>query len=169
MRWSAELAAFDFDIKYRPGKRYANADDLSHSEDKPKLTTLESTTMTYELGGCRQQTEVPNELRATVESLVSEAWLHEIKTRSRRVTLSASSTLPSLRTPETVHLQDEDEIIQRVKELLRPKKIIISFSGQFFQKLMRQGGFIFYFLLLQIRMRVFIFSCQGVLRHFLLQ
>ena len=46
MRWSAELAAFDFDIKYRSGKRYANADDLSHSEDKPKLTTLESTTIT---------------------------------------------------------------------------------------------------------------------------
>ena len=37
------------------------------------------------------------------------------------------------------------------------KNLIISFSGQFFQKLMRQGGFIFYFLLLQIRMRVFIF------------
>ena len=41
--------------------------------------------------------------------------------------------------------------------LIRPKKLIISFSGQFFQELMRQGGFIFYFLLLQIRMRVFIF------------
>ena len=40
---------------------------------------------------------------------------------------------------------------------IRPKKLIISFSGQFFKKLMRQGGFIFYFLLLQIRMRVFIF------------
>ena len=38
-----------------------------------------------------------------------------------------------------------------------PKKLFISFSGQFFQKLMRQGGFIFFFLLLQIRMRVFIF------------
>ena len=37
------------------------------------------------------------------------------------------------------------------------KKLIISFSGQFFQKLMRQGGFIFYFLLLQIRKRVLIF------------
>ena len=40
---------------------------------------------------------------------------------------------------------------------LGQKKLIISFSGQFFQKLMRQGGFIFYFLLLQIRMMVFIF------------
>ena len=54
------------------------------------------------------------------------------------------------------------------KETFRPKKLIISFSGQFFQKLMRQGGFIFYFLLLQIRIRVFIFflpRCDG---HFLL-
>ena len=37
------------------------------------------------------------------------------------------------------------------------RKIIISFSGQFFQVLMRQGGFIIYFLLLEIRIRVFIF------------
>ena len=29
---------------------------------------------------------------------------------------------------------------------LRQKKLIISFSGQFFQKLMRQGGFIFFFI-----------------------
>ena len=40
---------------------------------------------------------------------------------------------------------------------LGQKKLIITFSGKFFQKSMRQGGFIFYFLLLQIRMRVFIF------------
>ena len=41
--------------------------------------------------------------------------------------------------------------------VLGQKQLIISFSGQFFQKLTRQGGLIFYLLLLQIRMRVFIF------------
>ena len=52
------------------------------------------------------------------------------------------------------------QFVNKKTSKMRPlgqKKLIISFSGQFFQKIMRQGGFIFYFLLLQIRMRVFIF------------
>ena len=40
---------------------------------------------------------------------------------------------------------------------LGQKKLIVSFSGHFSQKLMRQGGFIFYFSLLHIIMRVFNF------------
>ena len=58
-----------------------------------------------------------------------------------------------LQTPTTRYY--EKYIVKHLTE--GQKKVIISFSGQFFQKLMRQGGFIFYFLLLQIRMRVFIF------------
>ena len=39
---------------------------------------------------------------------------------------------------------DESDIMMVNTRLLGKKKLIISFSGQFFHKLMRQGGFIFY-------------------------
>ena len=53
---------------------------------------------------------------------------------------------------------------------LGQKKLIISFSGQFFQKLLRQGGFIFLIFIASDQNEGFyFFSYQGVMRHFLLQ
>ena len=49
---------------------------------------------------------------------------------------------------------------------LGQKKLIITFSGKFFSKINEAGRLYHFFLLLQIRMRVFIFSSQGVMRHF---
>ena len=79
---------------------------------------------------------------------VFEIFVHEQKLLKYLINENLNSNTYNMRL-DNLHSYGEEQVnftewnFDNILDLGK-KKIIISFSGQFFQKLMRQGGFIFY-------------------------
>lgn len=114
-RWAAELAQFRLKLKYRSGRRNANADALSrktqHPDDLPyaRLEELE-----LRENNLSTSTDLPPQLRQLVSDCCSP-WIQEIHTRSPQTEpVDTITTLPSLIDSDLVILQKSDLCLQEV-------------------------------------------------------
>ena len=123
-RWVAELAQFDFEIKYRSGRSNRNADSLSRKTlhgKEPKSVRFEEVTTHDEVAHSMEQTttHIPICVPLTTVNMLGDSWVEEVQVRSQTVAPSARnamSTLPSLSLDTLHQLQRADEVIGRVWE-----------------------------------------------------
>ena len=118
-RWAAELAQFDFSIKYRSGRSNQNADSLSrktqHGKEPKSVRFAEVVACESPMQFVEQMTvHVPRAVHVTTEDVLGSKWIEEVKTRSHRVapsTSNAMSTLPSMSKESLHQLQRADDVI----------------------------------------------------------
>lgn len=91
-RWAAQLASFDFELRYRSGKSNCNADALSRQQDVGSLGTT----------GLAPGLVVPFPLQQVAPPPVEEA------------TLAATTVLPGYPPDDIRALQNADPVIQEV-------------------------------------------------------
>lgn len=118
MRWSAELAQFNFTVKFRSGRSNRNADALSrktsHGEE-PKTARLENTAAQDNQEQNREVgTLLPPLITAFVEELSSETLLQESQTRTQGVAPKIPSTLPSISKKDLTVMQTGDNSTSRL-------------------------------------------------------
>lgn len=91
-RWAAQLASFDFEVKYRSGQCNTNADALSrqHAPDPPDVEAM--------LPG----TAMPKDLQKVLES------------RKVKASQAAVVVLPQRTTAEICALQEPDPVLQEL-------------------------------------------------------
>ena len=120
-RWLADLAQFQFTVKYRSGRMNQNADSLSRKTrhgDEPIMARFEG------IDCCQldQQVKLPHAmpshvpdcLSSTMRSTLGEAWSQEVQVRSRNVmpiAVEATSALPSIPMKTLAKLQRADDVI----------------------------------------------------------
>ena len=123
-RWVAELAQFDFEIKYRSGRSNRNADSLSRKTlhgKEPKSVRFEEVTTHDEVAHSMEQTttHIPICVPLATVNMLGDSWVEEVQVRSPTVAPSAKnamSTLPSLSRDSLHLLQRADKVIGRVWE-----------------------------------------------------
>ena len=125
MRWIAELAVFDFEIKYRSGKSNRNADALSRKTDhgiepenfRINVTEEEvSTKIDVRVGRV-----IPDELRTVFCENMDSTWMEEVNARSE-ATEQALGALPSISCQEMIQLQKVGPVISRIISLRQAGK-----------------------------------------------
>ena len=115
MGWLAELADFDFDIKYRTGKSNVSADVLSrHPVDD--ATELPSEEISVILDGERQCCSIPDEWLVVGSCALANEVLLAGPTM---VNETASSYLPSYMPDDICQLQENDIHISRVLHFVK--------------------------------------------------
>ena len=97
MRWVAQLAQFDFDIKYKPGVQHKNVDSLSRK-------TKHSTVLLQELSST---SNLPQGLHAAAADMYRDVHVRQIQNSQ----VDQVSGIPLL---DMSKLQNEDPIINRV-------------------------------------------------------
>ena len=118
-RWAAELAMFDFEIKYRSGKSNGNADALSrktnHGEGAVEWRhgTAEEVLVLISPPQALS-TPVPMEVRHEMLELLDPIWLREVHTRASGTEPTTTATLPQIPVPELVKFQQADPEIGRL-------------------------------------------------------
>ncbi len=115
-RWAAELAVFDFTIKFRSGKSNVNADALSRKTehgDSTETVCLEEIIISsnFEFAG----TPIPSTVQEQFKAASDDIVLEEIRVRSSNTEPRASSTLPRIPKDDMVKLQQLDPVLSRVR------------------------------------------------------
>ena len=111
-RWAAELALFNFKMKYRPGRANGNADELSrvargnHEKEIPHADDLAE--IQLENISVTQSTPVPVELRELVTTYTSQDKL------STSILETTFTSLPSHSPAEFRDMQIADPVISRL-------------------------------------------------------
>lgn len=99
-RWAAQLASFDFDLKYRSGRSNKNADALS-----------------------RQHPPDPQEIKAMVPGTALPGPLQQaLRLGPAEVSQAAITVLPHLTTPDLHALQQVDPVIKEILVFWRRKQ-----------------------------------------------
>ncbi|XP_076740530.1 uncharacterized protein LOC143418699 [Maylandia zebra] len=99
-RWAAQLASFDFDLKYRSGRSNKNADALS-----------------------RQHPPDPQEIKAMVPGTALPGPLQQaLRLGPAEVSQAAITVLPHLTTPDLHTLQQVDPVIKEILVFWRRKQ-----------------------------------------------
>ena len=83
LRWAAELASFNFDIKYKPGRNNTVADALSRKKAHspgPAGVRVEETRAW--LGAHQTSTSIPLRLKEGIQSCMHPLWMEEVRVRS---------------------------------------------------------------------------------------
>ena len=110
-RWAADLARYNFDIKYRPAKHNSNADGLSRKP--PSENELMSLDVSQILGS----TFIPEDLQHKLSKAASCACNTEtVVVQMFKTHVEPPVTpLPSLSKAQIANLQDADPVISRLK------------------------------------------------------
>lgn len=125
-RWVSQLAAYDFEVKYRPGKENSNADALSRAPVQPPLSQLAQV--------CLLSLETPSPSTDVASRLSQSEWKKAQQQdadlqRLARYVLTNSAPLPSERQtlPPIVKLllRQRDRLVMRdgvlYRHLIHPK------------------------------------------------
>ena len=111
MRWQAELAQFQFQIKYRPGRVNTNADSLSRKTDHGRHHgRLEEMNDCPETTPQDRGTTLPASLRATIEEVAEMQRDDQVLIKDTGTTF----TLPTISKEDLVRLQHADEGLSKV-------------------------------------------------------
>ena len=117
-RWAADLAQFNFNIKYRSGRSNKNADALSrkmvHGEEPSHLRLEEAMAVPTVAPLSKSSTFVPESIQVCVEETTTEVLLHQCQVRAPSSIPSAVSPLPSLGKEDLRTMQSLDETIARL-------------------------------------------------------
>ncbi|KAK3741779.1 hypothetical protein QZH41_001547 [Actinostola sp. cb2023] len=118
MRWAADLAQFNFTIKYRSGRSNGNADALSrktsHGEEPISARLEEVTSGRGQVQSREVGTLVPPCIAVFVEELTAEPLVQESRVRSQSVAPKATSTFPSIPKEDLANMQLGDEALGRL-------------------------------------------------------
>lgn len=136
-RWQADLAQFNFEIKFRSGRLNANADALSRKMDHGvEQGRLEEVGASLQSHPSSLSTPVPSSLAVRVEEVL------EITDTDTSKEGTASSTLPTLPREELAALQRNDPVIGKVlpykEEDIAPTPKQMAKEGKPVRKLLRQ-------------------------------
>ena len=105
-RWAAELASFDFTIKYRPGRHNQNADALSRINRCEESTKSE---VRRTLASSANTTDLPDDVRNHL--VVAAAFTSDAETDASEDQATSFPTIPLI---EIERLQKEDPAISRL-------------------------------------------------------
>lgn len=109
-RWVAELAQFNFDIKYRSGKSNSNADALSRkSKHTPEVARLEETVVID-----NRNTLVPPELKRPIQNQIASVWEEQAGISPLSCLPVVASQIPTVAPDEMSRLQRSDPHIKRL-------------------------------------------------------
>jgi transposase InsO family protein len=119
MRWVAQLAQFDFSVKYRSGKLNASADALSRMHPVPILDLLmmseaQVSSLMIDVVG---STPIPDDLRKALSQELIEVCLESHAVVTPEETKPAIGTLPSYSCHELEKLQTADEDIGPFRQI----------------------------------------------------
>lgn len=143
-RWMADLAAFNFKVKFRSGRSNRNADALSRMPfpvTEPEFSQIEELVAEHDSQGAHRHnpsslasgdndltnephgvggfpstsTQIPIDLIAGIEAMTADVWLSEVHTRSAKTAPKCTTTLPSYQPKDLANLQCEDQILSRVR------------------------------------------------------
>ena len=134
MRWVAQLAQFDFSVKYRSGKSNANADALSRRCAKGHCSDMnqDKEWIASKVAKCTKSSLIPSDLKLRIEELMVQVSLQVhsvgvsvsgVTTRSTVVAPqpTAIQTLPSYSHKDLCRLQLQDPDIKRFLHFWRSK------------------------------------------------
>lgn len=142
-RWMADLAAFNFKVKFRSGRSNRNADALSrmpflteeqgcsqvqqmvaeldpHGVFQPNSVSLDPHNQ-GQVGGegilvaPPASTQVPMDLVARIEAMTADVWLSQVHARSDKVQPKCTTALPCYQPEDLAKLQAEDRTLSRVR------------------------------------------------------
>jgi hypothetical protein len=126
-RWVAQLAQFNFSIKYRSGKHNQNADSLSRKvHHQIETTRLEELSVHDASGRETVSTLVPTRLRTYLEEMRANVWVEGVGARPRRDNSLPvpSASMPAIPVEEMAQLQAADPSIVCVRKLLDEGQVL---------------------------------------------
>ena len=134
-RWSSQLAQFDFDIKYRPGKHNQSADGLSRKVQSD-FSEVSSAGQIAEIGNL---TVVPDEIRKIlIQTTIAHVFANEVGCPDSS---SPPRMLGEIETSDLILMQREDPVLSRVwhykDQELKPTRSQQRQEGTDFRLLMR--------------------------------
>jgi transposase InsO family protein len=121
MRWVAQLAQFNFSIKYRAGKQNGAADALSRKHEPPDLdfTLMAQEEVSVQLGHITKTTEIPIDFKSVFqEAVMVSAEAIDVGPPD----VNASGTLPAYSAEELGKLQANDSELSRLKQYWKKGK-----------------------------------------------
>ena len=126
-KWAAQLADFDFEIKYRPGKIITNADVLSRlSSDNVDI-----------LSECIYGSAIPLEIKSAQSSVIF----------IESTDVSIAETFPSYTRAELREMQSKDAVITKCMEFIKSKILIYIVQHSIFLSILNSFKFIYFLLL----------------------
>ena len=108
-RWAADLARYDFEIRYRPAKHNSNADGLSR-QPHPE-NTMSSVDVSQVLG----MTVIPEDLRHKFSKAASTSSNTVVVQLFKTHSVPPVTPLPSLSKSQIASLQETDPVLSRLK------------------------------------------------------
>lgn len=119
-RWVAELAQFNFDVKYRSGKSNTNADALSRKpKHTPETARLEETTILKSPSSL-----LPSDLTCAIQNQIAVVWEEQIGTSPLSCIPIISSAIPTVHPEEQSNLQKTDPHIRRLLIYWKGEEIV---------------------------------------------
>ena len=128
-KWAAQLADFDFTIKYKKARLNKNADALSRLTESDHVTSLDSMDIISE---CIQGTVIPDDVKSAQSAAIY----------IQSSDVSRADTFPSYTNKELYDMQSKDAVISKCLEFIETKAIprpgIVRKQSKKVQVLMRQ-------------------------------
>ncbi len=122
MRWAAQLAQFDFSIKYRSGKSNGNADALSRREDDASEHDVTDLGMNATVSDVDTRSDMlvtvtkSTPLGVQLKSVISEGMEHSIRSESVDAALT---TFPQIDDEELRERQERDHHIAQARKWVK--------------------------------------------------
>ena len=119
MRWAADLAMFNFEVKYRSGRSNGNADALSHKDEHGhgpvawRGFSSEGLVVQHVPGGA-QSMPMPEGLSQVVMGLMATSRVEEVHTRAQATEPVIATAFPVVPPGEMTKLQKSDPVISRL-------------------------------------------------------